>query len=602
MTLHSTIDRVTDRIIARSEATRRPYLDRMETARAKGPARAHLSCSGQAHAYAASGADKDRLATTSAGNLGIVTTYNDMLSAHQPFERFPDLIREAVRAAGGTAQVAGGVPAMCDGVTQGEAGMELSLFSRDVIALAASVALSHNTFDAAVFLGVCDKIVPGLVIAAQAFGHLPAVFLPAGPMESGLSNDEKAKVRQQFAAGEVGRDALMAAEMAAYHGPGTCTFYGTANTNQMLMEFMGLHLPGASFVPPNGSLRDALTQEGAKRALALSAMGNDYTPVASVLDEKAFVNGIVGLNATGGSTNLLIHLIAMARAGGIILDWEDFSDISDVTPLLARVYPNGLADVNHFHAAGGLGYMIGELLNSGHLHPDTQTVAGQGLEHYTAEPKLKAEGLVWEKGAGESLNEKILRPASDPFQPTGGLRRMAGSLGTACMKVSAVAPEHHVIEAPARVFADQNEVKAAFKAGELTGDLVVVVRFQGPKANGMPELHSLTPLLSILQGRGQKVALVTDGRMSGASGKVPAAIHVSPEAVDGGPIARVQDGDLLRVDAVAGTLDVLAEEFDDRPNVTADLSAYHAGTGRELFAMFRDTVGSATTGATIFGG
>ncbi|WPZ22319.1 phosphogluconate dehydratase [Sulfitobacter faviae] len=602
MTLHSTIDRVTDRIIARSEATRRPYLDRMEAARAKGPARAHLSCSGQAHAYAASGADKDRLATTSAGNLGIVTTYNDMLSAHQPFERYPDLIREAVRAAGGTAQVAGGVPAMCDGVTQGEAGMELSLFSRDVIALAASVALSHNTFDAAVFLGVCDKIVPGLVIAAQAFGHLPAVFLPAGPMESGLSNDEKAKVRQQFAAGEVGRDALMAAEMAAYHGPGTCTFYGTANTNQMLMEFMGLHLPGASFVPPNGLLRDALTQEGAKRALALSALGNDYTPVASVLDEKAFVNGIVGLNATGGSTNLLIHLIAMARAGGIILDWEDFSDISDVTPLLARVYPNGLADVNHFHAAGGLGYMIGELLNSGHLHPDTQTVAGQGLEHYTAEPKLKAEGLVWEKGAGESLNEKILRPASDPFQPTGGLRRMAGSLGTACMKVSAVAPEHHVIEAPARVFADQNEVKAAFKAGELTGDLVVVVRFQGPKANGMPELHSLTPLLSILQGRGQKVALVTDGRMSGASGKVPAAIHVSPEAVDGGPIARVQDGDLLRVDAVAGTLDVLAEGFDERSSVTADLSAYHAGTGRELFAMFRDTVGSATTGATIFGG
>ncbi|MCZ4368172.1 phosphogluconate dehydratase [Sulfitobacter dubius] len=602
MTLHSTIDRVTDRIIARSEATRRPYLDRMEAARAKGPARAHLSCSGQAHAYAASGADKDRLATTSAGNLGIVTTYNDMLSAHQPFERYPELIRDAVRAAGGTAQVAGGVPAMCDGVTQGEAGMELSLFSRDVIALAASVALSHNTFDAAVFLGVCDKIVPGLVIAAQAFGHLPAVFLPAGPMESGLSNDEKAKVRQQFAAGEVGRDALMAAEMAAYHGPGTCTFYGTANTNQMLMEFMGLHLPGASFVPPNGLLRDALTQEGAKRALALSALGNDYTPVASVLDEKAFVNGIVGLNATGGSTNLLIHLIAMARAGGIILDWEDFSDISDITPLLARVYPNGLADVNHFHAAGGLGYMIGELLKSGHLHPDTHTVAGQGLEHYTAEPKLKTDGLVWEKGAGESLNEKILRPASDPFQPTGGLRRMAGSLGTACMKVSAVAPEHHIIEAPARVFADQNEVKAAFKAGELTDDVIVVVRFQGPKANGMPELHSLTPLLSILQGRGQKVALVTDGRMSGASGKVPAAIHVSPEAVDGGPIARVQDGDMLRVDAVAGTLDVLAEGFDDRPNVTADLSAYHAGTGRELFAMFRDTVGSATTGATIFGG
>ena len=601
MTLHPTIERVTDRIIARSEATRRPYLDRIETARAKGPARAHLSCSGQAHAYAASGQDKDRLATTSAGNLGIVTTYNDMLSAHQPFERYPDLIREAVRNAGGTAQVAGGVPAMCDGVTQGEAGMELSLFSRDVIALAASVALSHNTFDAAVYLGVCDKIVPGLVIAAQAFGHLPAVFLPAGPMESGLSNDEKAMVRQKFAAGEVGREALMAAEMAAYHGPGTCTFYGTANTNQMLMEFMGLHLPGASFVPPNGKLRDALTQAGAARALALSALGNEYTPVAAILDERAFVNGIVGLNATGGSTNLLIHLVAMARAGGIVLDWEDFSEISDITPLLARVYPNGLADVNHFHAAGGLGYMIGELLKTGLLHPDTHTVAGLGLEYYTTEPKLKPEGLVWEAGAGTSLNEKILRPASDPFQPTGGLRRMAGSLGTACMKVSAVAPEHHIIEAPARVFAGQDEVKAAFKAGELTGDVIVVVRFQGPKANGMPELHSLTPLLSILQGRGQKVALVTDGRMSGASGKVPAAIHVCPEAVDGGPIARVRDGDILRVDAVAGTLDVLADDLDSRPNATADLSAAHAGTGRELFTMFRNTVGAATTGATIFG-
>ncbi len=601
MTLHPTIERVTDRIIKRSEGTRRPYLDRMHAARIKGPARAHLSCSGQAHAYAASGNDKDKLATGAAGNLGIVTTYNDMLSAHQPFERFPDLIRDAARAAGGTAQVAGGVPAMCDGVTQGEAGMELSLFSRDVIALAASVALSHNTFDAAVFLGVCDKIVPGLVIAAQAFGHLPAVFLPAGPMESGLSNDEKAKVRQQFAAGEVGRDALMKAEMAAYHGPGTCTFYGTANTNQMLMEFMGLHLPGASFVPPNGAMRDALTQEGAKRALSLSALGNSYTPVSAILDERAFVNGIVGLNATGGSTNLLIHLVAMARAGGIILDWQDFSEISDVTPLLARVYPNGLADVNHFHAAGGLGYMIGELLGADLLHPDTMTVAGQGLEHYTTEPKLKDAGLIWEQGAGTSLNEKILRPARDPFQSTGGLKRMTGSIGTAVMKVSAVAPEHHVIEAPARVFADQDAVKAAFKAGDLTGDVVVVVRFQGPKANGMPELHSLTPLLSILQGRGHKVALVTDGRMSGASGKVPAAIHVSPEAVDGGPIARVRDGDLVCVDAVAGTLDVQVDDFDTRETATADLSGAHVGTGRELFAAFRNTVGSAASGATIFG-
>ncbi len=602
MTLNSTVQLVTKRIISRSAPTRSTYLDQMAAAKGKGPARAHLSCSGQAHAYAASGQDKDQLAVGSAGNLGIITAYNDMLSAHQPFEHYPALIRDAVREIGGTAQVAGGVPAMCDGVTQGEAGMELSLFSRDVIALAASVALSHNTFDAAVFLGVCDKIVPGLVIAAQAFGHLPAVFLPAGPMESGLSNDEKAKVRQQFATGEVDRAALMAAEMAAYHGPGTCTFYGTANTNQMLMEFMGLHLPGASFATPNTQLREALTREGAKRALSLSALEDNYTPVCEILDEKAFVNGIVGLNATGGSTNLLIHLIAMARAGGIVLDWQDFSDLSEVTPLLARVYPNGLADVNHFHAAGGLGYMIGQLLSVGLLHPDTATVAGRGLSQYTKEPHLKDGVLVWQDGASESLNAKILRPASDPFQLTGGLSRLSGSLGTAVMKVSAVAPEHQIVEAPVRVFDNQNDVKAAFKAGELVGDLIVVVRFQGPKANGMPELHSLTPLLSILQGRGQKVALVTDGRMSGASGKVPAAIHVCPEAVDGGAIARLQDGDILRVDAVAGQLEILTEGVNERTPAIADLSANQFGTGRDLFATFRQQVGAADTGASIFGG
>ncbi|MDP2581927.1 phosphogluconate dehydratase [Shimia thalassica] len=600
--LNDTVRQVTDRIIARSADTRSVYLERMAAARRKGPSRAHLSCSGQAHAYAASGPDKDALAEGTAGNLGIVTTYNDMLSAHQPFEYYPNLIRQAARDIGGTAQVAGGVPAMCDGVTQGEAGMELSLFSRDVIALAASVALSHNTFDAAVFLGVCDKIVPGLVIAAQSFGHLPAVFLPAGPMVSGLANDDKAKVRQKFAAGEVGRDALMKAEMAAYHGPGTCTFYGTANTNQMLMEFMGLHLPGSSFVPPNTELRDALTGEGAKRALSLSALGDNYTPVCDILDERAFVNGIVGLNATGGSTNLLIHLVAMARAGGIILDWQDFSDLSDAVPLMARVYPNGLADVNHFHAAGGLGYMIGDLLNEGLLHDDTWTVAGQGLGHYTKDPIFADDALTWHDGTAHSLNDKILRPASDPFQATGGLKRLTGTLGTAVMKVSAVAPEHRVVEAPVRVFADQEDVKTAFKAGELTGDLVVVVRFQGPKANGMPELHSLTPLLSILQGRGQKVALVTDGRMSGASGKVPAAIHVCPEAVDGGAIARLQDGDILRVDAVAGTLDILTPDVDARPAATADLSQNQFGTGRELFSTFRNAVGPATNGASIFGG
>ena len=599
--VHNVIIDVTQRIVDRSAPLRSVHLERMEQARSAGPARGHLSCSGQAHAYAGAGDDQQSLATGHAGNLGIVTAYNDMLSAHQPFERYPELIRQAARVAGGTAQVAGGVPAMCDGVTQGAAGMELSLFSRDVIALAAAVSLSHNTYDAAVFLGVCDKIVPGLVIAAQSFGHLPSVFLPAGPMTSGLPNDEKAKVRQQFAAGEVGREELMAAEMAAYHGPGTCTFYGTANTNQMLMEFMGLHLPGSSFINPNTPLRDALTEEGARRALSLSALGNNYTPVCQILDERAFVNGIVGLMATGGSTNLLIHLIAMARAGGIVLDWQDFSDISAVVPLVARVYPNGLADVNHFHAAGGLGYCIGTLLEDGLLHPDTLTVAGRGLQHYTQEPKLIDGQLVWQEGAGHSLNEKIVRPANDPFQPTGGLSRLTGNLGTAVMKVSAVAPEHQVVEAPVRVFHDQDEVKAAFKAGEFTDDVIVVVRFQGPKANGMPELHSLTPILSILQGRGQKVALVTDGRMSGASGKVPAAIHVCPEALEGGPIACLRDGDMLRVNAVTGELEILTEGVLDRTPVTADLSAHQHGVGRELFTAFRNTVGPADAGASIFG-
>ncbi|MGR3617737.1 MAG: phosphogluconate dehydratase [Paracoccaceae bacterium] len=601
MTLNSTLSKVTDRIVARSDQSRSAYLERMRAARRKGPSRAHLSCSGQAHAFAAAGPDQDALATGSAGNLAIVTAYNDMLSAHQPFETYPALIRTAARQMGGTAQVAGGVPAMCDGVTQGEAGMELSLFSRDVIALATGVALSHNTFDAAVFLGVCDKIVPGLVIGAQAFGHLPAIFLPAGPMTSGLANDDKAKTRQKFASGECGREELLAAEMAAYHGSGTCTFYGTANTNQMLMEFMGLHLPGSSFVNPNTPLREALTVEGAKRALSLSALGNSYTPVCDVLSEKAFVNGIVGLMATGGSTNLLIHLIAMARAGGIQLDWEDFSDLSDVVPLLARVYPNGLADVNHFHAAGGLGYMIGELLDGGLLHPDTKTVTGKGLASFTQEPFLKDGALTWKDGPENSLNTRIVRPIDDAFQSTGGLKRLNGNLGTGVMKISAVAEEHRIIEAPARVFHDQDDVKAAFKAGEFTGDTIVVVRFQGPKANGMPELHSLTPMLAILQGRGHKVALVTDGRMSGASGKVPAAIHVSPEALDGGAIARIADGDVLRVDAAAGALDVLTSQALDRDPVTAELSSNQTGTGRELFAAFRNAVGSADTGASIFG-
>ena len=601
MPIHATLQSVTDRVTVRSATSRGQYMARMKAAQTKGPSRGHLSCSGQAHAFAASGEDQNELAIGIGGNLGIVTAFNDMLSAHQPFEHFPAVMREAARSVGGTAQVAGGVPAMCDGVTQGEAGMELSLFSRDLIAMAAGIALSHNTFDAATYLGVCDKIVPGLVIGAQAFGHLPAVFVPAGPMTSGLANDDKAMVRQKFAAGEVGRDALMKAEMAAYHGPGTCTFYGTANTNQMLMEFMGLHLPGSSFVTPNTEMRAALTAEGAKRALSLSALGDNYTPVCEILDEKAYVNGIVGLMATGGSTNLLIHLVAMARAGGIILDWEDFSEISDLVPLLARVYPNGLADVNHFHAAGGLGYLIGELLRGGMLHPDTKTIAGVGLHHYTQEPFMENGELVWRDGTSVTLNAKIISTLEEPFQETGGLKRLSGSLGTGVMKISAVAPEHRVIEAPARVFHGQDEVKAAFKAGEFTGDTIVVVRFQGPKANGMPELHSLTPMLAILQGQGKKVALVTDGRMSGASGKVPAAIHVCPEALDGGPIAYINDGDMLCVDAVEGTLEILTEGALERAPAQVDLTANQSGTGREMFEVFRSAVGPAESGASVFG-
>ena len=598
MTLHPTIARVTDRIRARSEATRSAYLARIATAGRAGPARGHLACGNQAHAYAAMGAQKTELAAGRAPNIGIVTAYNDMLSAHQPFEDYPKLIRAAAREVGATAQVAGGVPAMCDGVTQGQPGMELSLFSRDVIALAAGVAMSHNTFDSSLYLGVCDKIVPGLVMAAATFGHIPAIFVPAGPMMSGLPNDEKARVRNLYAEGKATREELMAAEMASYHGPGTCTFYGTANTNQMLMEVMGLHLPGASFVNPGTPLREALTVQAARRAAEISALGNDYRPAGEILDERAFVNGIVGLMATGGSTNLVLHLPAMARAAGVLLDLADFDDLSAAVPLMAKVYPNGLADVNHFHAAGGLQFLIGELLDAGLLHPDAKTVAGDGLQAYRQEPKLDAGRLVWTAGPSASLNDKIVRPAADPFQPTGGLRQLSGNLGRGVIKVSAVAPERHVIEAPARIFHDQDAVKAAFKAGEFTTDTVVVVRFQGPQANGMPELHTLTPLLTVLQDRGLKMALVTDGRMSGASGKVPAAIHVSPEAACGGPLAKLQDGDLIRLDAVAGTLEVKAD-LSTRVPAQPDLSANGFGIGRELFEPFRRTVGTAETGAAV---
>lgn len=599
MPLNPTIARVTERIIQRSEQTRGAYLERMKSLGEQGPRRAHLSCGNQAHAYAAMGSDQSALIAQRQPNLGIVSAYNDMLSAHQPFQHFPDVIKEAARLNGATAQVAGGVPAMCDGVTQGQLGMELSLFSRDVIAMAAGIALSHNTFDGAIYLGVCDKIVPGLVMATGTFGFLPSIFLPAGPMPSGLSNDEKAKVRQQFAKGEVGRDELMRAEMASYHSPGTCTFYGTANSNQMLMEFMGLHLPGASFVQPNTELRDALTRAGTKRISEITALGDNYIPAYQVLSERAFVNGIVGLMATGGSTNLVLHLPAMARASGICLEIEDFDEISSVTPLMAKVYPNGLADVNHFHAAGGLGYLINDLLDAGLLHGDVTTLMGHGLDAYRQEPKLTTSGIQFVQGSTQSQNDKILRPSSDPFQKTGGLKQLHGNLGTGMIKISAVAPERHVIEAPARVFADQESVKDAFKAGEFTGDTVVVVRFQGPRSNGMPELHGLTPVLSVLQDRGLKVALVTDGRMSGASGKVPAAIHISPEAALGGPLAKVRDGDVIRVDATNGTLDVMIEELEDRPNATIDLSQNSAGLGRELFDVFRENVGLSTNGACV---
>jgi phosphogluconate dehydratase len=605
MALNSKIADVTARITERSRDTRTRYLERIRAAGEAGPTRSRLSCGNLAHGFAACGVtDKSRLSDDVVPNLGIITAYNDMLSAHQPYERFPDLIRDAAREVGAVAQVAGGVPAMCDGVTQGQTGMELSLFSRDVIAMSAAVGLSHQMFDAAVFLGICDKIVPGLMIAALSFGHLPAVFVPAGPMTTGLSNDEKAKTRQLYAEGKIGRAELLESESRSYHSPGTCTFYGTANSNQMLMEIMGLHLPGASFVNPNTPLRDALTREAAKRALSLSALGNDYTPVGEVIDERAIVNGVAGLHATGGSTNHTMHLVAIARTAGIQLTWDDISDLSEAVPLIARIYPNGMADVNHFQAAGGMGYLIGELLSEGLLHEDVRTVNGTGLSSYTAEPKLTAEGgIAWEPGARASGDPKVLSTVRNPFQPNGGLTVLDGNLGRAVIKVSAVKPDRRVIEAPARIFLTQEALQEAFKAGELTDDFVAVLPFQGPRACGMPELHKLTPVLGILQDRGLRVALVTDGRMSGASGKIPAAIHVTPEAVDAGPISRIRNGDRIRVDAQAGRLEVLvdAQDFAARPPMTADLSHHQTGLGRDLFAAFRAAAGPADQGAHVFG-
>ncbi len=604
MTVRQAIQDVTDRIAARSRDTRSDYLNRLDAAKEQGVYRGALSCGNLAHGFAAcSPSEKAALAGNKTLNLGIVTSYNDMLSAHQPYQFYPDIIKEAVREIGATAQVAGGVPAMCDGVTQGQPGMDLSLFSRDLIAMATAVSLSHNMFDAAVYLGICDKIVPGLVIGALAFGHLPAVFVPAGPMPSGIPNDEKSKVRQLYAEGKVGRAELLEAESKSYHSPGTCTFYGTANSNQMLMEIMGLHLPGASFVNPGTPLRDALTREAAKRALSLSKEGNNYTPIGHIMDEKAFVNGLVGLHATGGSTNHTMHLIAMAAAAGIQITWDDMSDLSDATPLLARVYPNGVADVNHFHAAGGMGFLIKELLESGHLHEDVKTVWGSGLSNYTVEAKLVEDQLTFEPSPEQSALPKVLTSAREPFAATGGLKLLSGNLGRSVIKVSAVKDEHRVIEAPARVFHSQAGLQAAFKAGELNSDMIAVVRFAGPKALGMPELHNLTPPLSVLQARGLKVALLTDGRMSGASGKVPAAIHMTPEAVDGGPISKIRDGDMIRLDANEGTLTLLGDEkeFFSRTPATEDLRSQHFGMGRELFAGFRSLVGVADKGASVFG-
>jgi phosphogluconate dehydratase len=598
------IARVTDRIRARSAASRSAYLARIEALIARGVHREAVGCANLAHAIAGCAkADQDDLKQGEKPNIGIVTAYNDMLSAHQPFEVYPALIKDAIRAAGGVAQVAGGVPAMCDGVTQGREGMELSLFSRDVIAMATAIALSHDVFDGALLLGVCDKIVPGLVIAALSFGHLPAIFVPAGPMPSGLSNGEKSRIRQLYATGEASRAELLDAEVAAYHAPGTCTFYGTANSNQMLMEIMGLHLPGASFVNPNTALRTALTQAAAARILTITARGNEFTPVGLMIDERSIVNGMIGLLATGGSTNHTIHLIAMARAAGIHITWQDFSDLSDHIPLLTRIYPNGSADVNQFQAAGGMAVLIATLLDHRLLHGDARTVwSDEGLNAYRQRPTLVDGALRWVAGPAESLDTGILRPADAPFSADGGLKIMRGLLGEAVAKISAVKAEHRLVEAPARVFRSQEAMQAAFKAGELHRDVVVVVTHQGPQANGMPELHKLTPPLSVLQDLGFRVALVTDGRMSGASGKIPAAIHVTPEASLGGPIARLRDGDIIRVDCTTGTLTALVDpaEFAARALPEIDLSASHSGLGRELFSSFRQAVSGAASGASVF--
>ncbi|MFG7489961.1 phosphogluconate dehydratase [Methylorubrum rhodesianum] len=598
--LHPEVAAVTERVIARSRDSRRAYLDLIEREREAGVHRPTLACGNLAHGFAASGEDKPAIIAGRAMNIGIVTAYNDMLSAHQPYGRYPEQIKIFAREVGATAQVAGGTPAMCDGVTQGQRGMELSLFSRDTIALSTAVGLSHGMFEGAALLGICDKIVPGLIIGALRFGHLPMILIPAGPMPSGLANKEKQRIRQLYAEGKVGRKELLESESASYHGAGTCTFYGTANSNQMMMDVMGLHMPGASFINPGTRLRQAVTRAAVHQLTEIGWNGNDYRPLGRCIDERAIVNAIVGLLATGGSTNHAIHLPAMARAAGIVIDWEDFDRLSGVVPLIARVYPNGAGDVNHFHAAGGMSYVIAALIDAGLLHDDILTVAGRSLRDHARDPKLSGDGdeLTFEEAPAEPLDDTMLRPPANPFQPDGGMRLVKGNLGRATFKTSAVDPERRTVEAPARVFSDQDEVIAAFKAGELERDVVVVVRFQGPRANGMPELHKLTPPLGVLQDRGHKVALVTDGRMSGASGKVPAAIHLSPEAIGGGPISRIRDGDIIRLSAEDGLLEVLVDpaEWDRREDAVRPPDGL--GTGRELFAFMRQGADDAERGGS----
>lgn len=598
--MNPVVEAVTKRIIERSKDSRAAYLARIAAAENDGPARGTLSCSNLAHGFAACGTDvKSALSGTVVPNIAIVSAYNDMLSAHQPFETYPTLIREAAAQHGAVAQFAGGVPAMCDGVTQGQDGMDLSLFSRDVIALSTAIALSHNMFDGVLCLGICDKIVPGLLIGALSFGHLPVVFVPAGPMVSGLGNKEKAQIREEYAAGKIGREELLAAESSAYHAPGTCTFYGTANTNQMLMEFMGLQLPGGSFVNPGTELRDRLTAEAVSTVLAKTNLGDEFLPLAEILDEKAIVNGIAGLLATGGSTNHTIHIVAIAAAAGIQVDWQDFCELSDVIPQLSRVYPNGSADVNHFHAAGGLGFVLSDMLENGFLHADVNTILGPGLQHFCKEPHIEGDKLTWVDSQSTSLDLEVIRPCSDPFNSEGGLQLVSGNVGRAIVKVSAVEAKYHAIEAPAKVFQSQQDFVNAFNSGELEQDFVAVLSCQGPRANGMPELHKLTPYLGVLQNRGFKVALVTDGRMSGASGKVLAAIQVTPEAVSGGIIGKIRDGDLVTVNAVSGTLSVTSDD-DVESRDAVIVEAPQQGMGRELFGAFRERAGSAETGASLF--